>query len=580
MRKLLIAGLKISLVSSLNRDEVPFNNLSVNSLPESLFEDGYFILSNSINSNDIYRLAKALTSCIEKRKALGDSLSERRALDGSIRSTIATRPNESLSECDQQTNTLADYFKAQTQLIGEKVADIFDVAIYGTSASEPRLAKLVRDPSSDTLDHFHVYSPPIEITAQAESDISVPFHYDKGLFLVLTPEIWVSDSSHSVHHELIVRRRDGTEIKVKPSNPDSTIILIGQSMTDWLHPSVNVKPCLHAVRPLQSSQGEHRVVLARMFLPNMATVSDLGIVFRDFFRPPSNNEQSPDTKLQHWRRLTESECDENSKMCWMQCVPDIDCGGAESVCRDPVEDRDCVPDECNERCALMCPEPDPALVAYATVEPLEAEHARPAHVVPFKRQTAGAVGPRNDPSHPAEGPRRVTAVSSAGSGDRFCYGATSMVMSGFQSVTADNANCIILFFRPWLLNTPLKFAMGCIGVFLLGVLIEAAIMFRRHVTNEAHFPKKWIREGAITSLFALNVTLGYLAMLAAMTFNVELFISTVMGLAVGHVALGNSQQPVRESADACCVTSEAAPNTALGVNTTLRNSTGACCCDK
>ena len=78
------------------------------------------------------------------------------------------------------------------------------------------------------------------------------------------------------------------------------------------------------------------------------------------------------------------------------------------------------------------------------------------------------------------------------------------------------------------------------------------------------------------SLFAFNITLGYLCMLAAMTFNVEIFISTVMGLALGHLVFANSREPVRESADACCVTSESRGE----VVTSLRNSTGACCCEQ
>jgi len=49
-----------------------------------------------------------------------------------------------------------------------------------------------------------------------------------------------------------------------------------------------------------------------------------------------------------------------------------------------------------------------------------------------------------------------------------------------------------------------------------------------------------------------QVALGYALMLIAMTYQGELFIAVVVGLAVGHVLL-NVAAPVSERNDACCV---------------------------
>merc|ERR1712037_942665 len=59
------------------------------------------------------------------------------------------------------------------------------------------------------------------------------------------------------------------------------------------------------------------------------------------------------------------------------------------------------------------------------------------------------------------------------------------------------------------------------------------------------------RRAAIIFLFALNIASGYLAMLVAMTYSVELFICMVVGLVAGH-AFFNSEAPVGESVDPCC----------------------------
>ena len=59
------------------------------------------------------------------------------------------------------------------------------------------------------------------------------------------------------------------------------------------------------------------------------------------------------------------------------------------------------------------------------------------------------------------------------------------------------------------------------------------------------------RRFVVVSLFGLNLTLGYLAMLVAMTYSVELFLCVVFGLCVGHFTF-NTKTVVGESIDPCC----------------------------
>ena len=56
-------------------------------------------------------------------------------------------------------------------------------------------------------------------------------------------------------------------------------------------------------------------------------------------------------------------------------------------------------------------------------------------------------------------------------------------------------------------------------------------------------------------MFGVNLALGYMAMLVAMTYSLELFACIVLGLIIGH-AVFNMKQPVGESIDPCCAPSQ------------------------
>jgi len=55
--------------------------------------------------------------------------------------------------------------------------------------------------------------------------------------------------------------------------------------------------------------------------------------------------------------------------------------------------------------------------------------------------------------------------------------------------------------------------------------------------------------------FGVNLILGYLAMLVAMTYSVELFLSLCVGFVTGHALLNAGDGSVGETADPCCAAS-------------------------
>jgi hypothetical protein len=131
-------------------------------------------------------------------------------------------------------------------------------------------------------------------------------------------------------------------------------------------------------------------------------------------------------------------------------------------------------------------------------------------------------------------------------------------MGGFEtaggSTNTTTKTCVILFFKAWKLDSAGKFAAACLGVFVLGFSIEALICFRRKVVSRKRLFLNLslpLRKLIVIALFGTNLVLGYLAMLVAMTYSVELFICVVVGLVLGH-ALLNSHTPVGETIDPCC----------------------------
>lgn len=84
--------------------------------------------------------------------------------------------------------------------------------------------------------------------------------------------------------------------------------------------------------------------------------------------------------------------------------------------------------------------------------------------------------------------------------------------------------CVILLFPSWILDTRTKFVIACIGVIILGLVIEALLCFRRKLQKRRIFPRigGLYRRLAIVTLFGINIASGYFAMLVCLMFDIIL----------------------------------------------------------
>ena len=128
--------------------------------------------------------------------------------------------------------------------------------------------------------------------------------------------------------------------------------------------------------------------------------------------------------------------------------------------------------------------------------------------------------------------------------DGFCGDATgAMYMNGFQSAFSRQSTCLALYINAFTLDTAVKFIVAMFGVLALGILAEALVAFRRSRAEKGVAGRLEASLG-----YGCQLALGYFLMLAAMTYAVELFISAITGVAIGHALFRTD----RAAAPPCC----------------------------
>lgn len=127
-------------------------------------------------------------------------------------------------------------------------------------------------------------------------------------------------------------------------------------------------------------------------------------------------------------------------------------------------------------------------------------------------------------------------------------------MEGFQWALKGESDCINLFFATWTLNTRWKFLAAMIGITLLGIATEGITKLRHDLSKKAKAAKPeqyYVFTVIQTGLHGLHAFMGYMLMLAVMTFAWELFLSVVLGLAIGYVLFGGNTYTFG-STNPCC----------------------------
>jgi len=130
-------------------------------------------------------------------------------------------------------------------------------------------------------------------------------------------------------------------------------------------------------------------------------------------------------------------------------------------------------------------------------------------------------------------------------------------MDGFRWTLREEGNsCVNLYFASWTLNSKGKVLGAMAGVFLLAVLTEAISKMRHKLSLRARDVATPLSERRRIALFqtllhGLHAFIGYIVMLATMTFSLELLCCVIFGLTTGYFVFGGESYS-HVSTNPCC----------------------------
>jgi len=139
-------------------------------------------------------------------------------------------------------------------------------------------------------------------------------------------------------------------------------------------------------------------------------------------------------------------------------------------------------------------------------------------------------------------------------------GGMNMYMDGFQFSLSQSSDapCLNLFLPQWTLHSRLRFFTGMLGVVALGIGIEGVSSLRSKYLALAKIESER-REISVrvqvlmTLLHGLQACIGYILMLATMTYSIELFVCAVLGLCIGNFIFRRHKTIMSSnSSNPCC----------------------------
>ena len=502
---------------------------------------------------------------------------ERKLADGTIRRTLGARTHDAASHpvdtgCEHVAHD-TDGLRAIVDMATRRFVRSLEVLVRDDAELPGGFASLSQLVSSgEALEHFHEYSRPIpeEKVAMSASDAerpsatpttaattpgelaaTVPLHTDAGLFIAIVPAIYLlqqasgspfeADRRSEQPSDFIVLRGDGTTARLAPhAARDGLLFLVGDGWDYWINPhmrtplraaphAMTMPPLTMTMAPTMGSTGAAaprrlvRLWHGRMVLPPQAAQMPSGVRFDEWRRAhvsaasrrldisrmsgavaAGNGTNEPDLPAGcaggGLLLPYVEDCAHGTVHCWMRCMPlptGLPCAD-HAVCVNPTTNKSADPSKMCPSCKPGCPPP---------------------------------------PSPPA--PNKCTGMLS------------DMSMSGFVH---GDATCLMLLVAALPLDSPIRMTIGVIVTLLAGLLVEAITWVRRSrlptLALATRLPALWTL--LALALFSMQTALAYALMLIAMTYQLELFVSVIGGLALGHVAF-NLRAPVPESADPCCV---------------------------
>jgi hypothetical protein len=130
-------------------------------------------------------------------------------------------------------------------------------------------------------------------------------------------------------------------------------------------------------------------------------------------------------------------------------------------------------------------------------------------------------------------------------GNDFCNGMSMiMAMGGFQWSLVSKGDCLTYFVASWKWKDSGKVQGVMVYSFLFALLIEGNTAFQGWISQ---FLTGKVRKYVMAFLYAIQQWLGYIVMLIAMMYSIELIACVLLGLMTGRALFQNLRRDRREA---------------------------------
>ena len=149
--------------------------------------------------------------------------------------------------------------------------------------------------------------------------------------------------------------------------------------------------------------------------------------------------------------------------------------------------------------------------------------------------------------------------------DSFCTGGGRVMLPGFQRT--EGGPCVLYLFQGAVVNTRGKYVVAVLATIAMGVCMELIRQFRSNVRTKMTKTRSppLLIDSVSALLFGAQMIIAYWMMLVAMLYESGLFVSLIVGLAVGHMLSltlqrrqGTSEETQPLYASPCCGESDTA----------------------